>query len=170
MARSGVGGWVGGGGGGFRGALHGEGPEAPTQEPGTWYYDLDEDRVPELGSSRPDRRRQAPGASPAAHRGADRRFSARRPASPHPCAADGGFSGGTSSRSLTRLLVCWFVGWLLVGCGQLWLVVVGCGWLWLVVGGWWLEVGGWLVVVVVVVLPFFLHVLLVLDVLVVLAA
>ena len=48
MARAGV--WV-------RGALHGEGPEAPTpQEPGTRYYCLDDnDSVPELGGSRLDR-------------------------------------------------------------------------------------------------------------------
>ena len=47
MAR--VGEWV-------RGALHGEVPEAPTpQEPGTQHFFLDDDSVPELGGSRPDR-------------------------------------------------------------------------------------------------------------------
>ena len=43
-------------GGWFRGALHGEVPEAPTpQEPGTQHFFLDDDSVPELGGSRPDR-------------------------------------------------------------------------------------------------------------------
>ena len=46
-ARAGV--WV-------RGALHGEVPEAPTsQESGTQHFFLDDDSVPELGGSRPDR-------------------------------------------------------------------------------------------------------------------
>ena len=40
----------------MRDAQHGEVPEQPTpQEPGTRYYDLDDDdSVPELGGSRPD--------------------------------------------------------------------------------------------------------------------
>ena len=47
MARAG--GWV-------RGALHGRVPEAPTpQEPGTQHFSLDDDSVPGLGGSRPDR-------------------------------------------------------------------------------------------------------------------
>ena len=47
MARAGV--WE-------RAALHGRVPEAPTpQEPGTQHFFLDEDSVPELGGSRPDR-------------------------------------------------------------------------------------------------------------------
>ena len=47
MARSGR--WV-------RGALHSEVPEAPApQEPGTQHFFLDDDSVPELGGSRPDR-------------------------------------------------------------------------------------------------------------------
>ena len=48
MARAG--GWV-------REEVHGEVPEAPTpQEPGTRYSNLDDnDSVPELGGSRPDR-------------------------------------------------------------------------------------------------------------------
>ena len=42
-------GWV-------REEVHGEVPEAPTsQEPGTQHFFLDDDRVPELGFSRPDR-------------------------------------------------------------------------------------------------------------------
>ena len=45
-----AGGWV-------REEVHGEVPEAPTsQEPGTRYFNLDDnDSVPELGGSRPDR-------------------------------------------------------------------------------------------------------------------
>ena len=42
---------------GVRDALHGEAPEEPTlQEPGTRYFGLDDDdSVPDLGVSRPDR-------------------------------------------------------------------------------------------------------------------
>ena len=85
-------------GGGVRDAVHGQAPEALLpQEPGTQHFLLDDDdSVPELGGSRPDRIATVltAGGGSAAHRGADRRRSPSGASSRRSCAADGGTAAG----------------------------------------------------------------------------
>ena len=77
MARAGR--WV-------REEIHGQAPQEPTsQEPGTQHFFLDDDCVPELGGSRPDRLADVRPQErvPRRNRGADRRHCAGRPSPPH---------------------------------------------------------------------------------------